>query len=683
MIFSSLAGCLSTDDDSEPDAGTYGTVMVSTYHVQQLVSAVAGDSLTVEIISPSNVPVHDYEPSAADLIGLQDADLFLYHGLNLEPWVESTLSSLGGDAPSAAQTHTMPSGEIDLDYGSMLISELCEHLSEGPYEASELSHDEHDASEIHAEHVAHRITLEDDHDEDGHDDHDEDGHDDHDEDGHDDHKGHEHASAERVMMNPVGCPADSVISIYHLDEGEYILEFEFETEDSVQFDMVVLKMAGGHAGHDHGAHGDEDGHDDHADEEDGHDDHDDHDDAPPAPEELLEGADTDNNSGMSFEEFTTFFGEGETLPQEIVDDFSEIFANNDVDNSSELELSELASFVTDIDEYLEAMEVGDDDHDDHMAWVCYNASTHTIVDIYDDHDCEDAGYMWVSMEMDDEEDHILGYAKLHIEVTGDYGFALPMGIEMFILMGEDAHDDHDDHSGHDDHADEEDGHDDHDEDGHEEEGHEEEGHEEEGHEEEGHDEHDEDNHEGESELVSGEDEEAFDFDPHSWLDPVAYKAQVNVVLGILIENFPEGEDTFTVNAKAYIAQLDLLHVSYDTTFSENGVCHGNSVAANHNAYAYMAERYDLEFVTVHGLDPEGEPSAEDIAEVVEHINEEGITVLFVEEYTDMSAVDSIVQETGVTIQTLYTMELPPSNADDDYVSMMQKNLDNLKSGMGC
>ena len=72
----------------------------------------------------------------------------------------------------------------------------------------------------------------------------------------------------------------------------------------------------------------------------------------------------------------------------------------------------LRVFVTDIDAYLEAMEGG---HDDHMAWVCYDMSTHTIVDIHDDHDCEDAGYMWVSMEMDDEEDHILGYAKLHIE----------------------------------------------------------------------------------------------------------------------------------------------------------------------------------------------------------------------------------------------------------------------------
>jgi len=115
----------------------------------------------------------------------------------------------------------------------------------------------------------------------------------------------------------------------------------------------------------------------------------------------------------------------------------------------------------------------------------------------------------------------------------------------------------------------------------------------------------------------------------------------------------------------------------------DGVCTDKTVVANHNAYSYMAYRYDIQFLTVHGLDPEGEPSAEDVAEVVEHINEEGITVLFVEEYTDQDSVQSIVDETGVSIQILYTMEMSPTDAEDDYMSMMQKNLDNMLLGMGC
>ena len=63
--------------------------------------------------------------------------------------------------------------------------------------------------------------------------------------------------------------------------------------------------------------------------------------------------------------------------------------------------------------------------------------------------------------------------------------------------------------------------------------------------------------------------------------------------------------------------------------------------------------------------------------------EEDINVLFVEEYTDQTAVASIADETGATVQILYTMEMAPSDSDDDYMSMMNKNLDNLVAGMGC
>lgn len=108
-----------------------------------------------------------------------------------------------------------------------------------------------------------------------------------------------------------------------------------------------------------------------------------------------------------------------------------------------------------------------------------------------------------------------------------------------------------------------------------------------------------------------------------------------------------------------------------------------TVAANHNAYSYIAVQYDIQFMTVHGLDPEGEPSPEDVAKVVDFINEEGITVLFVEEYTDQSSVQSIVDETGVSIQILYTMEMAPSDTDDTYMTMMTKNLENLVAGIGC
>ena len=185
----------------------------------------------------------------------------------------------------------------------------------------------------------------------------------------------------------------------------------------------------------------------------------------------------------------------------------------------------------------------------------------------------------------------------------------------------------------------------------------------------------------------GEEEDLGRFDPHSWLDPLSYRAQAALVRDVLIEAFPEGEADFTANAEAYMAELLTLHEEFSSGLA---ACESRSIAANHNAYAYLAERYDLQFVTVHGLDPEGEPSAAEIQEVVEKIEEEGITIFYVEEYTNEASVNSLVEQTksgtmpdGVILKTLHTMEMPPKDTNDGYADLMKENLDNLLAGMEC
>lgn len=626
MVFSSFVGCIETDDektDTITSPSNLGNVIASTYHVAELVRGVGGDRVTVEIISPSNVPVHDYAPSAADLIRLQDVNLFFYHGLNLEPWVDATISSLGSDAPFAVQTHAMPTGENTLDYQSMLLSEICETLNEDAYETMTLAdyHDEAGDVEIHAEAMTHKVSYPEM--DDGHGD--EDDHDDHG----DGHAEHNHAAAEKVIQNPAGCPSDTSVSIFHLEEGEYLLEFEYGA--ATEFDMVVLKMAGGHAHHGHGEHGD-----DHDDNE-THDDHgDDH-----------------------HEEMTQLMA---------------IFNNSDADDDGFLNLTELEHFIPAVVEFDEDNHDGHDGHDDNETHDDDHEGNETHGDDIEGDDIptpqdvlnfadsnndslisfDEFWHTWEEGDddnHDDHEEHHVFFATLHVEEEGDYGFALPSGIEYFILMEESGHDGHEDHDGHSNYSDEED------------------------HSDEG------------SEIVADEGEEAFNYDPHSWLNPVAYKAQVDVVLNALITAFPDGEADFKANAEAYSAELDKLDLDYTAAFGEGGTCEASNtektIVANHNAYAYIAERYDIEILTVHGLDPEGEPSAADIVEVVEQIEENNITTLYVEEYTDTSSVDSIVQQTGITIEILYTMELPPKNSEDTYLTLMSKNLDSLVEGMGC
>ena len=777
LILSSLAGCL-TDDETTDASGddldellNYGTVMVSTYHVGELVSAVAGDSVTIEYMSQDDIPVHDYEPSAADLIRLQEADIFFYHGLNLEPWVESTLSSLGDDAPPSYMTHAMPSGASNLAYESMLISDLCELMNDGPFESTTLGmvsddHDDHDdhGDDDHDDHGDddHDDQGDDDHDDHGdddHDDHGDDDHDDHGDDDHDDHGDHgdhdvyEHAEAEMTFENPEACPADTTIQVFHMEPGEHILEFESEHDED--FNMAVLKMLGGHAHHDdHGDHGDEHGdemchntetHENYDSTEEeceaaghmwgGDDDHgDDHGDEMCHDEETHENYESTEEEceaagdmwlghdehvlpeihaelvahTLSFFEAISIEGEwiDEWNSSQVIDsdswnsntithyDNDEMWAvaENGADsfnpglwskydwtwNSEELyycqstfaaeteadALSADSANATDLDTGCggfpwSQMDHAHDDHDDHDEMVCYDMNTHTVdTSLTTESDCQAAGLMWTAANSgpggddhsDEEEHHAMGAVVIHIEAEGDYGFVLPNDIQMYIVMGDGGHDDHDDH---DDHGD--DDHDDHGDD--------------------------------DDEIGAGDDEDGFTYDPHSWLSPIAFEAQVNVVLDSLSSTFPNGTSVFTENAASYSVQLMGLHERFTAAFGEDGTCdmagQDKTIVANHNAYSYMSVQYDIDIITLHGLDPEGEPSPADIAEVVESIEEKGITVLFVEEYTDQTAVNSIVEQTGVSLEILYTMEMAPSDSSDNYLSMMNKNLENIISGCGC
>ncbi|MBL6884023.1 MAG: zinc ABC transporter substrate-binding protein [Candidatus Thalassarchaeum sp.] len=802
MIFSSLAGCLeddsSTDDSSDnndsdinSDTGNnttnqtvipdYGNIMVSTYHIAQLVSAIVGPTANVEMMSTSNIPVHDYKPSLQDTVRLSNSDVFFYHGLNLEPWVGETLSILGSEAPPAYATHTMPTGEATPDFQSLLVSDLCKQLNEGERVSNTLMSYESQASEleIHLERGVQTLTFPGadaaslqghDHDDD-HDNHTEEGHDDHDnhtEEGHDVHEEHAHAEAEKVIENPTGCPADTVISILHLEEGEHIVEFETDYANLTSFDVAALPMLGGHAHHDHGDHGD-DGHDDHSGHDDhgddGHDDHgddghDDHGDdghgdgafewagifemndnshtwsmqkvggayADPTMRLVLIPTDSPNETTMHTLESDaetlitgdscTIIEDGESMSPVATGSCFELHVGTGDDSTFTINTTGLTGMAmyaqhvpteferdqhylkdtagTDI-EPIAQEGAGAHGHDDHHAEypICHNTETHENMEGTNQSDCETAGHLWMEGEPNDG---TLGFLTIHVENEGDYGFALPSHITAHILLGEGGHDDHDDHAGHDDHS----GHDDHGDDTHDDHGDEMVCYDMSSHTVNGSydnqtacesaglmwtsansgpggDDHGDEG--AESEIVANEDE--FEYDPHSWLDPVAFKAQVNLVLNALIEQFPEGNETFTANAQEFMIELDRLHLGYVDAFGPSSTCTSNLVAANHNAYSYLTVRYGIEFVTVHGLDPEGEPSVEDVAEVIEKINEDQITVLFIEEYTLRSAVDSIVDSTGVQVLYLYTMEMSPSDDSDTYLTMMNKNLENLKIGMGC
>ncbi|TCS77085.1 zinc transport system substrate-binding protein [Muricomes intestini] len=69
-------------------------VMASFYPMYDFAQKVGGDKVEVTNMVPAGTEPHDWEPAAADIKDLEEADVFVYNGAGLEHWVEDVLDSL-------------------------------------------------------------------------------------------------------------------------------------------------------------------------------------------------------------------------------------------------------------------------------------------------------------------------------------------------------------------------------------------------------------------------------------------------------------------------------------------------------------------------------------------------------------------------------------------------------------
>ena len=70
------------------------SVYASFYPIYDFASKIGGDKVTVINLVPAGMEPHDWEPTASDIIGLENADILVYNGAGMEHWVADVLASL-------------------------------------------------------------------------------------------------------------------------------------------------------------------------------------------------------------------------------------------------------------------------------------------------------------------------------------------------------------------------------------------------------------------------------------------------------------------------------------------------------------------------------------------------------------------------------------------------------------
>ncbi|AYV34158.1 metal ABC transporter solute-binding protein, Zn/Mn family [Erysipelothrix rhusiopathiae] len=92
LVLMMLAGCQSQKND---ETGKL-KVMTSFYPLYDFAQKVGGDKVEVENIIEGG-EAHGYEPSANDIIRIQESDVFIMNGAGFEGWAPKTLKSVKND----------------------------------------------------------------------------------------------------------------------------------------------------------------------------------------------------------------------------------------------------------------------------------------------------------------------------------------------------------------------------------------------------------------------------------------------------------------------------------------------------------------------------------------------------------------------------------------------------------
>lgn len=137
-------------------------------------------------------------------------------------------------------------------------------------------------------------------------------------------------------------------------------------------------------------------------------------------------------------------------------------------------------------------------------------------------------------------------------------------------------------------------------------------------------------------------------DPHAWNSLTNGTIYVRNIANALGESMPEHAGTIAANAEAYIAKLKALDAETRARLAALPADRRTVVTA-HDAFGYLANAYGLTFLAPQGIDTEGEPSARDLAVLIEQLQAEDAAALFVENITSPVLVQQISDETGIAI----------------------------------
>ena len=165
-------------------------------------------------------------------------------------------------------------------------------------------------------------------------------------------------------------------------------------------------------------------------------------------------------------------------------------------------------------------------------------------------------------------------------------------------------------------------------------------------------------------------------DPHVWMNPNNVIAWVNVIQETLSELDPAHAAEYQNNARSYRAELSELD-TWITTQVADIPFQQRTLVMDHLVFGYFAEEYGFQQAgaVIPGFSTLAEPSAQQVAEIIDTIEKFGVKVIFVSDTAPPGIAERVAEDTGSQLVYLHTGSLTePGGLASNYIDYMRYNV---------
>jgi ABC-type Zn uptake system ZnuABC Zn-binding protein ZnuA len=166
--------------------------------------------------------------------------------------------------------------------------------------------------------------------------------------------------------------------------------------------------------------------------------------------------------------------------------------------------------------------------------------------------------------------------------------------------------------------------------------------------------------------------------PHFWLDPSLVKQYyLPKIAAKLTDVDPTGKATYDANARTYGETLDSLDAELKAKIATIPEANRKLVTF-HDAFPYFARHFGFELVGVILENVGQEPTAAELAALVDKVKATGVKAVFSEAQFSPKLAQTLADEAGIehVVTTLYNDALGPAPADS-YPGMMRWNVSQI------